>query len=59
MLYAIHITVNSDKGEWDYTLAKQTSLDDCMSRVLNIHPECTSVVFSIVPMRSLQVETEG
>ena len=49
MKYAIYATVNSGKAEYDYNIPKEASLDAAMSRILEQHPNCTSVVMSIVP----------
>ena len=49
MKYAIYATVNSNKAEYDYNIPKEASLDAAMSRILEQHPNCTSVVMSIVP----------
>ncbi len=49
MNYAIYITVNSDKTEYDYNIPKEASLDAALSRILEKHPNCTSVVMNIVP----------
>ena len=49
MKYAIWITVNTDKAEYDYNIPKEASLDAAMSRILEQYTNCTSVVMSNVP----------
>jgi len=48
MRYHIHITVNTPEHEYDYTIPDETSLDVAMERILGMHPNCTSVVMTIV-----------
>ena len=48
MRYHIHITVNTPEHEYDYTIPDETSLDVTMERILDMYPNCTSVVMTIV-----------
>lgn len=49
MALYVHVTVNSPRGEYEYTTEQQTSLDALLKRVLEQHPSATSMVMSIVP----------
>lgn len=47
--YYVHLTINTERGEYDYPCANQDSLDAVMVRALAMHPNMTSVVMAIVP----------
>lgn len=48
MRYHIHLIVNTPEHEYGYTIPDETSLDAAMERILGIHPNCTSMVMTIV-----------
>ena len=48
MRYHIHLIVNTPEHEYEYTIADETSLDAAVERILETHPNCTSMVMTIV-----------
>lgn len=49
MRYHIHCTINTERSEYEYDTTSQDSIDMVMSRILEQHPSCTSVLMAIVP----------
>lgn len=47
--FYVHCTVNTPKGEVDYSHIETDSLDETLQMIVQHHPSATSMVLSVVP----------